>query len=150
MRRGGFTLIEVLAAVTIVALATAALTVGLGAADANARLRALTADLIDLDARARLLARTDGACELRFPRDEAEREVTLVLLGREDMFTSVALPMNGRVEARTLDGHPLEAVRVDRSGRSVDYRVMVALDELAATWAVAGLTGWVEWEEERQ
>lgn len=146
MRRGAFTLIEVLAVVTIVALATAALTIGLGAADANARLRALTADLIDLDARARLLARTDGTCELRFPRDEAEREVALVLVSHEDAFSTVVLPMSARAEARTLDGDPLEAVRFDRSGRTPDYSITVSMGDLTAAWTVAGLTGWIERE----
>jgi len=146
-RYKAMTLIEVLAAVTLVALATAALTVGLGAADANVRLRAVSADLIDLDARARLLSRTDGACEVRFPVGGGQREAVLALVGQEEPFSAVELPRGARVEARALEGDPLKVVRFGRDGRTIDYRVTVTMDELTAAWTVAGLTGWVEPEE---
>lgn len=142
----GFTLIEVLTVVTILAIATAAMTVGLASADANARLRALGADLVDLDARARLLARTDGACELRLP-SEQDRSVALALVGSDEAFTTIALPRGARLEASTTASDALETIRFDRSGRSFDYEVIVTFDDLSATWAVAGLTGWVEKQE---
>ncbi len=146
VHRGAFTLTEVLAAVTIVAIATAALTVGLGAADSNARLRSLTADLIDLDARARLLAKTDRVCELRLP-PETEPEVVLALVRQDGRFSTVQLPQGARVQATTLDDQPLEVIRFNRSGRTLDYRVTVTLEELTSEWTVAGLTGWVERQE---
>jgi prepilin-type N-terminal cleavage/methylation domain-containing protein len=146
--RHAFTLIEVLAVVTILAIATAAMTVGLASADANARLRAFRADLIDLDARARLFARTEGACDIRFPL-EAEQTIVLARLGNEEPLATVTLPHAARVEAQATGRDALKIVHVDRSGRSVDYRVTVTMGDLSTAWTVAGLTGWVERQEVR-
>ena len=163
----GFTLIEILAVVSILSLVV---TLALGhfavAVDA-ARLGDLASDLRALDARARLLARSEGLVEIRVVGAVgnsgrlAEQVVVERVaddragetLGRVPLPPGTTLRWSNwnRVEGQSLDLLP--TVRIDRSGMSDDVAWTLRRGDSAGAegqdpggslcWVVLGATGQV-------
>ncbi len=140
----GFTLIEMLAVVTILAIATGVLAMGVGSRSADARLRETMAAWQDLDARARLFARSvrageeSGARQVTLTVSADANEATLVDLVTGDRLSRFSLP-NG-VLAR-IDVEPRGVVRYDRLGRCADYTVELTGEARSIRFTVEGLTG---------
>lgn len=142
MRRGGrdgFTLVEVLAAVTLLGLVASALTVRLAATSEAAAFRALEARLVDMDERARLFARAGEPVVLSAPADAGHVELRVRESG--DVLARVALGDGTAFALRTTA--PAEAIVYDRRGVTVDHSAALRRDDRRARWSVAGATGWI-------
>ena len=137
-----FTLIETLAVVTLIGLAAVVLTPMLLGATDSSRIDDAMRRVLDLDARARLIAQRelgatfvieDGVCSI----------VTDGVTG-ETRFSSWRHGSVTQIELRDEDGKQLERITYDASGRTLDFRVSVAWGSLSRVVDVAGLTGWIE------
>lgn len=141
MRRGGLTLIETLAVVVLLGITAATTLTHLSGATDSARLREAGAIVRDADARARLLAQSEGPLFLELDADRGAVSVRdpggRVLLARE-------LPARVRVEAVDENSQPIEQIVIDARGRSGDYTIVATLGDRRDAWRVAGLTGWIE------
>jgi len=133
-----FTLIEVLAVITLLSLATAVGVASLGSASQRARLDQAAATLRDADAQARLLSRMGSSVTL------AVHEGRVSIESDRDAFSSI-LPDGTSVEMAALPaGRSAPRILFDRLGRSTDYRVAVASAGSTRVWLVAGATGWID------
>jgi len=142
--RSGFTLIEVLAVIVLLALVAGALTVRLGAVSEASAFRATRASLRDLDARARLFARSTGAVVMRV-EDEGRRVVLRRGSGAE--LAAVECPQGVTVAFVTQPpAAPATAVTFDRLDRAPDYGLELARAGRSDRWWVCGETGWTDAE----
>lgn len=134
----GFTLIECLAVVSLLALAVATLATGLAPSAAEARLREAASAVLDLDARARALAM------------QGEPVVLLASEGRVTVRVGNAAAFE-RELPRTIEvvltepgtGTPLDGVRIGTRGRSPDYILSLHSGDRRTQALVSGLTGYV-------
>lgn len=141
----GFTLLECVAVVMLLALASAAVAVGVSPSVHSARSDEARSIVLDADARTRVLAARGEAATLTLRGNRV-----LLLVG--DSATPVLdrrLPAGVRLSlvspaART----PLAGVRVDRVGQSPDYILVVEASGTRSETLVAGLTGYAFAEEE--
>lgn len=136
----GFTLLELLAAVVLLAAAIGVVA-SAGLAPVRAvRGQALVASLQDLDARARLAARANGFAQI-------EREPGALVLragGGRERIASVAIPESVKI---TFGGPGAERViPFDGSGRSASYRIEIEEGTDRRRIMVHGLTGWAQQE----
>ena len=144
--RRGFTLLEVLAVVILFSLVASVLTVHLAAASESATFRAAASRLRDMDARARLFARTSGPLVLSL--QDQGRSLLLSQVDTGASLLRVDLGEGAAVEIET--DPPRRWILFDRSGRSVDYELALASGEREARWQVAGTTGWMQPADEEQ
>lgn len=141
----GLTLIEVLVTTVLLALVAAAL---LGQTNGEvhdrARLRALSRELRDIDARARLIAKSGTRV---FLSHEAERGVmTLSERGDRGHRTPlVARPLDEGARCVLLVDRlrPAHEVSFDPPGTSRDYSLELSIGDRRTRLDVSGLTGWV-------
>jgi len=135
--RLAFTLVECLAVVALMALVVGVLAVGLAPSTAHARIREARSAILDLDARARVLAHGG---EPAFLRIEAGRAV--VEQGGE--------PVLARDLPATLDVALCEpasrvaipAVRFGTQGLGPDYVILLRSGDASSGTLVCGLTGY--------
>lgn len=140
--RPGLTLIEVMAVVTLLAIAAAIATAGLSSAHEAVQLREAVSVFRNADAQARFLASTGDQVILRI--GEESNTVELRSDGMDEVRT---FTLGTHVSAGLLDRAGvarIDVVRIDRRGQSTDYRVSLRVGERAETLRVSGLTGWVE------
>lgn len=129
-----FTLIELLAVVAIMSLVSGVLTIHLAAETDAARRRAAATAWTDLDARARLYARTGGPVVMTL--NAGRTVVRLHRAGSAERLAEVDLPAPGRLTK--------PAVLFDRFGHSVDYAAEVTSGARTIRWHVLGLTGQIQ------
>lgn len=145
-RRHAFTLIETLAVVALIGLAAVVMTPMLvGATDAT-RLDDASRRFLDLDARARQLARRDSGVELRTQSGSVRLTV-----GGEREEETVLTWQHGEhiaIEAASVDGESIERVSYDRAGRSQDLDITISVGGMRRSVRIAGLTGWIDREVE--
>ena len=149
----GFTLIELLTVIVLLSLAA-----GLGAgylstATDSANQRAVLASVLDLDARARLLARRSGPVRLVLMEKPDAQTVVLVReeeaahqagwLNEGDPIARITIPRPIRLELRDERGRVLEAVSIDGRGQSANYQIALRGPAGEAEHRVLGLTGQV-------
>lgn len=136
--RPAFTLVEVLAVVALLSLATAVGVVSLAGAGGAARWGEASSLVRELDARARTESRCGRAC--RFQVVPGALELTRF---HDDRPIRSELPRGFTV--RFLDarnGEMLESVDFARGGRCEDYTVVVEHGGRRRVWRVSGTTGW--------
>lgn len=139
----GFTLVECLAVVALVALAMSVGAVGVASSSAEARMRGARSAILDLDARARSLARGggggggSGATFLWIDERRAVVERGGELLLERDLPHSVDAAMIDPSSRR-----PMPAVRFDADGTGPDYLIALRATDAANETLVAGLTGY--------
>lgn len=139
-RGRGLTLIELLAVVVILSMVAGVATVGLAATNDAAQLRAAVAGWQDLDARARITARTVRPVTLAMDPEGSRLVVRASVVGGVgELLAEYQFPRGatGHMEG---DG-PIDRIDVDRQGRSIDYDVAVTLGDRVNRFAVRGLTG---------
>lgn len=141
MTRRGFTLVEVLATVAILGLVMSLGMAALGGVLETAADREAAAIVRDLDARARIAARTLGPAQI-VAVDEGHA-VAVVVAATGEPVVRRDLPAGRIVRFVDLQGHPLAAVAVDASGRSIDHVVELVGARGVARLRVAGITGLV-------
>ncbi|MFG0243479.1 MAG: prepilin-type N-terminal cleavage/methylation domain-containing protein [Phycisphaerales bacterium JB054] len=133
----GFTLIECLAVVALLALAVATVAAGLSPSAAEARLREARMLILDLDARARVLTMQGEPVVLR----ASEGRVT-VRFGNAAAFERDLAPEIEVVLTEPGTGTPLDGVRIDTRGRSPDYVLSLHAGDRRTQTLVSGLTGY--------
>lgn len=148
----GFTLIETLAVLSILALLVS---LGLGhfaGSVEHGRLQGLASELRSLDARARLLCRTEGAVELRAIRTASGQVgsghpiVELVRVVDDEVLSTRVLPASASLRWEAWDGRiavdaPLVRIPVDRFGASDDVVWTLTQGDRRERWIVLGSTG---------
>lgn len=138
----GYLLVEVIAALTLVAIATAAILPAVSGRSERARLGVVTQHLIDLDRRARVGALREGPTVLRLDDDPP----MLVLVNRSGdplarIDTGAATEIYLLDESETIT---LEQVVFDRLGRSPNYHALLRSPDQTTIIKVDGLTGRTE------
>lgn len=147
----GFTVLELLAVLSLVSLVMVLGAARLGVASDEARFSLAVSDLCDLDARARLLSRTGGAVLLSMASEK--NRVTLTR-ARDGAVLDVRALREGavlRLSAVTYAGGAggeLSSLFYDCAGRSADVRVELTQGERRVALLLCGLTGQIRREEE--
>ena len=135
----GFTLLELLLVVILLGLTVTAVAPQLAAADATGQRLRFTRELRDLDARARVLARTLGPVTLGVAGDGAR--VLLLDAKTGAVQTAVTVPDAMHVVVREVaDGRP-GVVHFNAAGQAADYEVLVVVGEVTQRRRVSGITG---------
>lgn len=149
--RRAFTLIEALAVVVVLAMASGVTVVALAAFDGEARLQRLGFEWSALDAQGRALARLrpPGAAAVRLRHDDDPRSIRLDAgdFGADWPQHEIRLPADVRATIELRDGQSVATVLFDRRGCSIDYRLAVEIDGNGKSWVVNGLTGLIEEEQ---
>ena len=139
VRRLGLTLLELLAVIVVISLVISVAGVRLAATGTRARLHAVTARLRDLDAHARLVARSGEPAVLRL--DVTQRLVRVHTIPANESLSIVQLPQE--ISAEIMTSSDQEAIVFDRLGHSQDYRVSLRAGDTVLRWEVYGLTGYM-------
>ena len=132
-------MLELLAVVVLISLVFSVAGVRLAATSTHAKLHAATARLRDLDAHARLVARSGEPTVLRL--DVQQHRMRVHSIRSSELVSSMQLPEEISAEIMTSSGQ--EAIVFDRLGRSQEYRVTLRAGETVITWEVYGLTGYM-------
>lgn len=133
-----------LATVVLIGLATTVLTGKLSGTRGAFAGRTLRGELQDLDARARLAARTSGAMLLSV----TERGRLVRLIERDSGRMIRRLELGDDRQLRLFAPGSTDTLDFDATGRSPDYRVVLREGRERFAWRVSGETGWIS-EEER-
>jgi len=138
-RAGGFTLLEVLAVVVILSVAASVTLVGLSSAGDEVAMRGTRSSLKELDAKARLYARTGQGAVLRVDDSGA---IEVLALGPEGGRIARAF-INPQIQVtlEVIDSAE-PGIRFDRLGKSPDYGVVLESATRKESWHVCGSSGW--------
>lgn len=139
-RKSGLTLVEVLATIVLLGLVAAAFLESFGGVTERARARALVRDLVQLDARARLHARTGATVAVAV--DPAKERVVAVARPSGKILAQVQWPEGSEVALFADGAARAKAVTIEAGGSSVDYSFDVKGIAGTTRIDVSGLTGW--------
>lgn len=143
IRQPGYLLIELIAALTLVAIAVAALLPGVvGRSEATKRSEAVQS-VIDLDRRARAAALKNGPSVLRA---NAEDGAILLLGCNGDPIGDVSISDGDAYLLESGGDMPLRQILFDRLGRTRDYRVLLRSDSWQTIVHFSGVSGVVRTE----
>lgn len=138
---GGFTLVETLAVVALLALAMSVGVVQLSGATRRARVEAALHALSQADGAARSLAFAGTPISLRV--GEGGQEVVVLDRRSGTPMSRRSLPSRVRASFGTLAGGSLVSLEFDAAGRCVDHlRVLTVEERAASVVRVSGTTGW--------
>jgi prepilin-type N-terminal cleavage/methylation domain-containing protein len=133
----GFTLLELLAVLVLVSLVTASLVPSISTVSDRAVKDQLIADLIDLDARARLLAEGHVSSTIRLD-PSSDRLQLIVRNPKESLIQEVHIPDSVLLGFEK----PSDELHFDRFGRTFDYAYIIRFDKAFTSIRFNGLTGW--------
>ena len=142
-RRDGLTLIEVLATTALLSLVAAALMASFGGVTFRARVQTLLHDLSQVDARARLHARTGTSVALVI--DRTKRALFATARPSGERLSEMTWPDDCDVKLVRSVRDPssrAKAIVVEAGGSSVDYAFEVKTQLGSDRIEVSGLTGW--------
>lgn len=137
-RASAFTLLECLAVVALLALTVATVAPGLSPSTAEARLREATMLVLDLDARARVLAMQGEPVVLRVSDGRVSVRVGNTVTFERDLPRTIEVVLT---EPGT--GTPLDGVQISTRGRSPDYALSLHSGDRRTQTLVSGMTGYV-------
>ena len=139
----GFTLIEMLVVVVLMGMIAASIIPNLAGTTRRTQTDKLIADLIDLDAKARVLAGQHQACY--FEVEDAKGQIMLSVIDEQvelvqtieiSEFATIVLDQNAE-QGRAV-------MTFNRLGHTSNYGYTIAVDETMIRIAFNGLTGWHE------
>jgi prepilin-type N-terminal cleavage/methylation domain-containing protein len=136
----GFTLIEIAAVVFLLALVMSALIPSIAKRSDQAERARLIAELIDLDARARLLAQRHDDCFIRFQESGSVIVLTVVEENTSTILQRVDIP--ARITLSFSTG--VNAAAFDHAGHTAGYSYSFKDVSVSTTIRLNGLTGWHE------
>jgi type II secretory pathway pseudopilin PulG len=134
-----------LAVTALLGLVASLLAGSFGDASDTAKARALVRRLEDLDARARLAARSGS--DVTIAIDDQARRVVATRRAEGDLLSEVSLPEETTVELRVGATLRMKAVHFDANGSSSDYAIVLHAAKRDARIDVSGLTGWTRTSE---
>jgi prepilin-type N-terminal cleavage/methylation domain-containing protein len=142
-RRTGFTIIEVLAVVMILALVSGVVGVRVNAVSASARTQAAVSTILEVDARARILARQGQSAILSLHADGTQLELRRVF--ETEAIASRPLPSPLRVTVHILNrpSEVTQSIWYDRNGCTDDYSITITDPSTSDqhTLALYGISG---------
>jgi prepilin-type N-terminal cleavage/methylation domain-containing protein len=138
--RPGYTLFELLAVITIIALVAGISAVGLVAGSEQAQLNGVISKLQDMDAYARLLAQSGQPNTMSLNRGNGT--VKLQSIRNGESLGEYPLP-NGWTASFNVQDRHVEEIDFDSQGRSFDYKITLTDPARSKSWQVCGLTGWI-------
>jgi type II secretory pathway pseudopilin PulG len=132
----GYLLIELLAAMILIAVAAAALIPSIINQSQAADRRSLESRLLDLDRRARALSLREGPVVLRHDPDQSEIRMI-------SDAGSVSRTEFGQAELGLVDpeGNAIDRIKIDRFGRSGSYTIRIDIDGSRTELKIHGWTG---------
>src|SRR5690606_10886746 len=123
----GFTLIEVLAVILLLALSASAAVFGIASTSDRARLDEARSVASTMDARARVSARSGGG-PVRIEREAESEIVRVVRLSTGEILDVVDLGPRAEMRLR-IDGRVVPAIDVDACGQTKDYEILLSSRE---------------------
>ncbi|PCI11332.1 hypothetical protein COB72_01085 [bacterium] len=142
-RRSGFTLVEMLVALVLMGLIAASIAPNLAGTTKRTQTDKMIADLIDLDARARVLSGKHRMCYFEY--DETHHQIELFVVDENIESVQVINIPNFvvlNIEQGVDQGHT--ATIFNRLGQTENYQFTLTMDEDTSQIAFNGLTGWHE------
>ncbi len=145
-RPHGFTLVEMLAVVVLLSLIASVAAVSLARSDRGGAMQSARWGLMNLDAQARIAARTEGCGVIIRSVQNGSRLVADVQSAAADRWSSsVVLPTGVRIaffDGQVGRGEAAAALLIDRTGRSADRTIGISIESgPSEQWLLCGLTG---------
>ncbi len=142
-RRIGFTLVEMLVVLVLMGMIAASIIPNLAGTTRRTQTDKLIADLIDLDAKARVLAGRHQVCY--FEVEEAKNQIKLSVIDEQaQSVQTIEIPEFATV-VLDQDVEQGSMVKIfNRLGHTPDYGYTITVDETTIRIAFNGLTGWHE------
>jgi len=137
------TLIETLLVLVLIGLVASLTASAWSTAPAASRLREAESSVLDLDARARLLARRVGPVILELDH----RSHQVVLRDTDSAYASIVVSRGIDAGLKDASGRELEQLGFDARGRTSDYELQLTSQAGSRRTRVSGLTGWAEASE---
>jgi len=142
-RRLGFTLVEMLVVLVLMGLIATSIVPNLAGTTRRTQTDKLISDLIDLDARARVLAGRHRVCY--FEVKDAQSRISLSVI--DEQAESVLVVEIPEFMTLTLDQDTQQnrmVMTFDRLGHTVDYRYTITDGDSTILIVFNGLSGWHE------
>jgi len=136
----GLTLIEVLATTVLLGLVATTILRSFSAPSAKTQLRALVQQIVALDRRARVMARTGSRVMLAV--DPSRERLVAIIRGEGSAIAEVAFASGDSVALRLEAAQPTKTVHFQADGTSCDYAVEMEHADISTRVDIAGLTGW--------
>lgn len=138
-RSSGFTLVEQLVVLVLFALIAATIAPNLSGTNRRTQIDTLIAGLIDLDARARVLAGKHQVCYIQY--DQEYQRLQLTVIDEESaLVQEIVVP-----DFAALDiDQDMAAITYNRLGQTDDYLYIVETGEETIRMGFNGLSGWHE------
>lgn len=142
-KRSGFTLVEMLVVLVLIGLIAAYIVPNLAGTTKRTQTDKLIADLIDLDARARVLSGKHRMCYFEY--DETRHLVELFVVDENiESVQVIDIPDFARLHIEQGKEQGRMVIIFNRLGHTDDYQYTLPLDEDAIQIVFNGLTGWHE------
>lgn len=142
-KRFGFTLVEMLVVLVLMGLIAASVAPNLAGTTKRTQTDRLIADLIDLDARARLLSGKHRMCYFEY--DETYHQIELFVVDQDvESIQVVDIPEFALLSFEQNRGQGQMAITFNRLGQTDEYQYTLTIDEDIFHIAINGLTGWHE------
>jgi len=141
--RLAFTLVEMLVVLVLMGMIAAAIAPNLAGTTQRTQLDQLIAELIDLDAQARVASSAHMACYIEY--DDFQEQIVLRVIDEQAVdVQTIDIPGFVTVELEKNSEQGAPVVVFDRLGHTSDYSYTIILEEAMIRLSVNGLTGWHE------
>ena len=142
-RRRGFTLVEMLVVLVLMGMIAASIVPNLAGATRRTQTDKFIADLIDLDAKARVLAGRHQVCY--FEVEETKNQITLSVFDEQvELVQTIEIPEFATVMLDQNTGQDRMVKTFDRLGQASDYGYTITVEKTTIRIVFNGLTGWHE------
>ena len=142
-KRLGFTLVEMLVVLVLLGLIAASIAPNLAGTTKRTQTDKLIADLIDLDARARVLSGKHRMCYFEY--DETHHQIELFVVDENiESVQVIDIPDFALLHIEQGIEQGRMVITFNRLGQTSDYQYTLTIDEDTIRIAFNGLTGWHE------
>jgi len=142
-RRLGFTLVEMLVVLVLMGMIAATIVPNLAGTTRRTQTDKFIADLIDLDAKARVLAGRHQVCY--FEVEETKNRITLSVIDEQaQSVQTIEIPEFVTVVLDQNTDQDRMVKAFNRLGHTSDYGYTIIVDETTIRIAFNGITGWHE------
>ena len=139
----GFTLVELLVVLVLFALIAASVAPNLSGTTRKAQIDTLISGLIDLDARARVLAGIHRVCYIQYDQEQLRLQLT-VIDQESALVQEIEIPNFAALDI----GQEMTAIVYNQLGQTDDYLYTVETGEETILIGFNGLSGWHDIQRE--